>query len=112
MIFMKITDVKPVAMSEAKKIMSSHEKEKELSYEQKLAMEHLNKFTKLSHENSEKILGELSKVLRMSQVTMIKIMDIMPQTPDELRMIFAREKFSLKEDEIKKILEIVKKYSK
>jgi len=27
-------------------------------------------------------------------------------------MIFAREKFSLKEDEIQKILDLVKKYSK
>ena len=109
---MKVIDVKPVGMAKAKKIMTSHEKKKELSYEQKLALEHLNKFTILSHENSEKFLDELSKVLRMSQETMIKIMDLMPQTPDELRMIFAREKFSLKDDEIKKILEIVKKHSK
>jgi DNA-directed RNA polymerase subunit F len=109
---MKIIDTKPIGMPEAKKIMASHEKEKELSYEQKLALEHLNKFTKISYEDSEKFMEELSQVLRMSPETTVKILDIMPQNPDELRMIFAREKFSLKEDEIQKILEITKKYSK
>jgi DNA-directed RNA polymerase subunit F len=109
---MKVIDSKPVGMPEAKKIMSSHEKSEELSYEQKLAMEHLNKFTKISYEDAEKFLGEVSQVLRMSPETMVKILDIMPQTPDELRMIFAREKFSLKEDEIQKILELTKKYTK
>jgi len=112
MIFMKIIDVKPVGMSEAKKIMTSREKKKELSYEQKIALEHLNKFTKLSPADSEKFLEELSQVLRMSSETMVKILDLAPQNPDELRMIFAREKFSLKDDEVNKILEIVKKYCK
>lgn len=109
---MRIIELKPVGMPEAKKIMASREKKKELSYEQKIALEHLNKFTKLSPADAEKFLEELSQVLRMSDETMIKILDLMPQNPDELRMIFAREKFSLKEEEIKKILEIVKKYNK
>ena len=108
---MKVIESKPVGMPEAKKIMTSHEKDKELSYEQKLAAEHLNKFTKLSYEDSEKFLEEVSQVLRMSPETMTKILDLLPQTPDELRMIFAREKFSLKEDEIQKILGITKKYA-
>jgi len=107
---MKVIKVKPTGMPEAKKIMLSREKKKELSYEQKLALEHLNKFTKISPSNAEKFLEELSKVLRMSEETMVKILDLTPKTPDELRMIFAREKFSLKDKEIKKILEIVKKY--
>lgn len=99
---MKIIDVKPVGMPEAKKIMLSREKKKELSYEQKVALEHLNKFTKLSPAEAEKFLEELSQVLRMSSETMVKILDLAPKNPDELRMIFAREKFSLKDDEVKK----------
>ena len=109
---MKVIKVKPTGMPEAKKIMLSREKKKELSYEQKLALEHLNKFTKMTPSDAEKFLEELSKILRMSDETMIKILDLTPKTPDELRMIFAREKFSLKDEEIKKILGIVKKYCK
>jgi DNA-directed RNA polymerase subunit F len=112
MIYMKVIESKPVGMPEAKMIMSSREEDSELSYEQKLAVEHLNKFTKLDSEESKKFIEEISQVLRMSPETTVKILDLLPQTPDELRMIFAREKFSLKEDEINKILEITRKYSK
>jgi DNA-directed RNA polymerase subunit F len=108
---MKIIETNPTSMAESREILSSREKKKELSYEQKLALEHLNKFTKLSPEQAKKLLEELSGVLRMSQETMVQILNFLPKNADELRMIFSREKFSLKEDEINKILEIVKKYS-
>jgi DNA-directed RNA polymerase subunit F len=107
---MKIIDTKPVSMTEAKEVLASREKKKDLGYEQKLAFEHLNKFTKLTPEEAKKLSEELSGVLRMSQETMVQILNFLPQNPDELRMIFSREKFSLKEDEISKILEIIKKY--
>jgi DNA-directed RNA polymerase subunit F len=108
---MKVNETKPVSMTEAKEVLSSREKRKELSYEQKLALEHLNKFTKLKSEEAKKLSEELSSVLRMSQETLVQILNFLPKNPDELRMIFSREKFSLKEDEINKILEIIKKYS-
>jgi DNA-directed RNA polymerase subunit F len=108
---MNVIETNPTSMAESKEILSSREKKKELSYEQKLALEHLNKFTKLSPEQAKKLLEELSGVLRMSQETMVQILNFLPKNADELRMIFSREKFSLKEDEINKILEIVKKYS-
>ena len=111
MIFMEIKDVRPVGIPEAKNILSKREKEKELTYEQKLASEHLKKFSKMNFTESKKLVGELSEVLRMSDETKIQILNILPKNPDELRMIFSREKFSLKEEEIKKILEIIKKYS-
>lgn len=107
---MKVIDTKPVGMPEAKKVMISREKDKELTYEQKLALEHLKKFTKLKPTQAKKFLEELSEVLRMSEETKIQILNLLPKTPDELRMIFTRENFSLKDNEIKKILEIIKKY--
>jgi DNA-directed RNA polymerase subunit F len=107
---MKVVETKPTSMPEAKEIMQKIEKTKELSYEQKIALEHLKKFTKLKEEDAKKCLEELSKVLRMSPETIVQIVNIMPKNPDEVRLIFAREKFSLKEEEINKILEICKKY--
>ncbi|MFH0929221.1 MAG: RNA polymerase Rpb4 family protein [Candidatus Aenigmatarchaeota archaeon] len=107
---MNVIDIKPVGMPEAKVIMSSIEKDRELTYEQKLALEHLNKFTILAPAEAKKLLEEISGVLRMSDETKIQILNLLPKNPDELRMIFTRENFSLKENEIKKILEIIKKY--
>ena len=108
---MKVIKVQPISMPEAKEIIEEREKEKELGYEQKLAAEHLKKFTKLSPADAKKFLKELGEILRMSPETIVQIANLMPKTADELRLIFAREKFSLKEDETTKILELVKKYS-
>ncbi|MEM5814650.1 MAG: RNA polymerase Rpb4 family protein [Candidatus Aenigmatarchaeota archaeon] len=110
-IIMKVVAVKPIPMAEAKEILEKREKGKELGYEQKLAAEHLKKFTKLKPAEAKKLVEELNAVLRMSPETLATLVNVLPQNKDELRLIFAREKFSLKEEEIAKILETVKKYS-
>ena len=108
---MKIVEVKPIPMAEAKEILTAREKDRELGYEQKLAAEHLKKFTKLKPAEAKQFVEDLNSVVRMSAETLATIVNILPQNPDELRLIFSREKFSLKEEEITKILDTVKKYS-
>jgi DNA-directed RNA polymerase subunit F len=108
---MKIHESKPVPMAIAKEIMLTREKKGELSYEQKIATEHLKKFTKLSKEEAEKLMEEISSVTKLSDEVLVQIVDILPKTPEELRVILSMEKFSLREDEINKILEIIKKYA-
>jgi DNA-directed RNA polymerase subunit F len=107
---MKIIEKKVVPMAIAKEIMLKREKKGELTYEQKIALEHLRKFTKLSKEKAENLMKEISSFVRLSDEILVQIVDIMPKTRDELRLITAMEKFSLREDEMDKILEIVKKY--
>jgi DNA-directed RNA polymerase subunit F len=107
---MEILKTSPVPMGEARDVMKTRETLGELGYEQKLALEHLLKFTKLDEKTAKKLAEELNSVIRMGSETLIQIVNILPKTPDEVRMIFAREKFSLKEDEVNKILEVVKKY--
>ncbi len=107
---MKVGEAKPVPMAIARDILSKREKEGELLYEQKLALEHLKKFTKLSPKKAESLIKEISEVVKLSDEVLIQIVDILPKTPEELRTILSIEKFSLREDEIKKILEIIKKY--
>ncbi|MBU5575268.1 MAG: RNA polymerase Rpb4 family protein [Candidatus Aenigmatarchaeota archaeon] len=108
---MKIIEAKPITMGEAKEIMTKVEKnKKELTYEQKLALEHLKKFTKLNEAESIKLLEEINSFIRLSPEIAIQIVNILPKSPDELRLITSRESFILKEEEITKILEIIKKY--
>lgn len=108
---MKVIEIRPVPSAQAKDVLLKREKERELGYEQKLAAEHLKKFTKLKAADAAKLLEELGGIVRMSPETAVQIANILPKTPEELRLIFARERFSLKEEEIAKILELVKKYA-
>ena len=107
---MKIIEAKPIPMGVAKEIMLKKEKSEEISYEQKLAIDHLKKFTKLSKDKALKLAEEISNIVKLSEEILVQIVDILPQTKDEIRTILASEKFSLRDEEINKILETIKKY--
>ena len=105
------SEVKPVSISEVKNILKKVEKErKELLYEQKIALEHAHKFTKLPVKKVNDIIKELSKLEFIQEIHAYKIADILPTTEDDVKTIFAKERITLGENEIKKILEIVKKH--
>ncbi len=107
---MKIVETIPISMPEAKEIMVKREKEGEMNYEQKLALEHLKNFTHIKATDAKKMITDITAIIKMSPETLAQIINILPKNADELRMIFAREKFSLQENEVKEILEIVAKF--
>lgn len=108
---MKVKDENYVSWAKAKKILEKKGKEKELGYEQKNALEFLRKFSKMSEKKASEMAEELSKIGRLKEKHIIMVMDMMPKTQDELRVLFANEIVSPTEDEKKKILSVVKKYS-
>lgn len=106
------SEPKPVSLSEVKNILKKIEKErKELLYEQKVALEHANKFAKLPAKKTEDLIKELMELGFLQEMHAYKIADILPQNDDDVKTIFAKERTTLSEGNIKKILEIVKKYS-
>jgi DNA-directed RNA polymerase subunit F len=80
--------------------------EEELGYELRRAIRHAELFAKGTAEESRLMVEELSKLEKMSPDIAIKIADIRPKTRDELRAIYAKERFNLSEEELDAILEI------
>jgi DNA-directed RNA polymerase subunit F len=100
-----------MSLAEVKSILTKVEKErKELQYEQRIALEHANKFVKLSVTKAKQLIKELQGIDIIEQRHAYKIADILPQTADDLKTIFAKERISLKDDVIKQILDIIQKY--
>ena len=108
---MEVKEEKEVTWAEAKRILEAKEKEKELGYEQKNALEHLRKFSKLTHKKSQEMLEELDKMERLKDRQKIAIINTMPQDMEDLRVLFANEVTKLSDEDKKKILSIVKKFS-
>jgi DNA-directed RNA polymerase subunit F len=107
-----INEVKPVSISEVKSILKKIEKDREeLLYEQKIALEHAHKFAKLSLKTTKDLIKELLKFDFLKEIHAYKIADLLPETDDDIKTIFAKERINLSEKEIKQILDIVKKYS-
>jgi DNA-directed RNA polymerase subunit F len=92
----------------AKKVLSDKEKDKELGYEQKNALEHLRKFCKLSDKKAAAIREELEKIEKLKERHINYILNLLPETQDELRIIFSHERIVLSDDEKGKILKIIK----
>ena len=102
---------RPVSLSEVKNILKKISKEREeLLYEQKIALEHAQKFAKLPIKKTEDILKELIKLDFIEETHAYKIADILPKTEDDIKTIFAKERITIGENEVSKILEIIKKY--
>ena len=85
------------------------EEEKELLYEQKRALEHARRFPKPSVADTEELISKLQN-LELKPGQIIKICDLLPETVDDVRAIFEKERFRYGEDEIKKILDLVAQY--
>jgi DNA-directed RNA polymerase subunit F len=103
-------DAKIVSLPEVKKLLTKEEKERELSYEKKLALQHARDFAKLTPAKTKQLVGELKKLERVSEEHAYKIADVLPEGPNDVRAIFAKERFNLEPTEITEILDIVKKY--
>jgi DNA-directed RNA polymerase subunit F len=108
---MKVESEKVVLWAEVKKILEKKEKEKELSYEQKNALDHLRKFSKISEKSALEMVEELGKIERLKEKHIISIINHMPQEPEDLRVLFANEVANLSDEDKKKIISIVKKFS-
>ncbi|MBN2110150.1 MAG: RNA polymerase Rpb4 family protein [Methanosarcinaceae archaeon] len=79
----------------------------ELGYELRKAINHADMFSKSSPEKSRELVNKLLELEKMKPEIAIRIADIMPQTRDELRSLYAKERFTLSDRELDQMLEMV-----
>ncbi|MBN1194946.1 MAG: RNA polymerase Rpb4 family protein [Methanomicrobiaceae archaeon] len=79
----------------------------EMSYELRKSIEHANLLTKSTAENAVALVNELVKLEKMKPEIASRIASIMPRTRDELRAIYAKERFTLTAEELDEILDLV-----
>jgi DNA-directed RNA polymerase subunit F len=100
-----------VTLAEVKDLLERAEAQRgELSYEQKLALEHARRFAKFTMENVQKLMEELRENPKVDIGMAVRIADIAPTHPDDVRALFSKARTNLDEAEVQKILETVQKY--
>ncbi|MCQ1538054.1 RNA polymerase Rpb4 family protein [Methanocalculus taiwanensis] len=80
---------------------------KELSYELRKSIEHVNHLSKLSPDASRSLLDALLGLEKMKPEIAYRIVNLMPRNRDELRAIYAKERFTLTPEELDAILDLV-----
>lgn len=102
---------KYLTLSEIKEELEKEQKEREeLLPEQKLALEHAKKFSKLTPAKAAKLVKQLMANEKVNESLAVKIADLMPDHNDDLQALFAKERTSLTKEEMDQILDTVKKF--
>jgi DNA-directed RNA polymerase subunit F len=79
----------------------------EMSYELRKSIEHANLLAKTSADNARNLVEELVKLEKMKPDIAFRIANVMPRTRDELRAIYAKERFTLSGEELDEIIDLV-----
>jgi DNA-directed RNA polymerase subunit F len=115
-IFKEIVDQEYLTTAEAKEILGGIETERaleedrEMRYELARAIEHVNRFAELSGEDARALVEELETLEKVDEETAHKIADLLPRDRDELRSVYAQQRYTLSGDELDEILDVVAKY--
>lgn len=100
-----------VNLAEVKEMMEEEAKERsELSNEQKVALDHSTKFSKLSVVEAKKLLKDLKDLEFITDTVACRIVDICPIYPEDVRALFAKERLILDKKQIDQVIAAVKKY--
>lgn len=116
-IFKETVEETHLTVSEVKALLADVERERaldedrEMPYELARAIDHVNRFTVLDPEESLELVAELEDHEKVDEATAYKIADLLPQSRDELRAVFAQERYTLEGDELDDILNTVAKYA-
>ncbi|PSP32221.1 DNA-directed RNA polymerase subunit F [Halobacteriales archaeon QH_10_67_22] len=116
-IFKEKVDEEYLTVAETKVILEDLERERaadedrEMRYELARAIEHVNRFAVLDPEESREFVEELLELDKVDEATAYKVANLRPQDRDELRALYAQERYSLSGEELDAILEVVARYA-
>ncbi|MCQ1535331.1 RNA polymerase Rpb4 family protein [Methanosarcina sp. KYL-1] len=112
MIVKEVLNEELLTLAEVKEILTRiaeerRERDMEVAYEFRKALHHAELFAKVSGEKARELINKLLELEKMKPQIAIRIADILPQSRDELRAIYAKEKYTLENEEMDQILEYV-----
>jgi len=101
-----------VTLAEVKGMLEgAQETREELTYEQKIALEHARRFARLDVKTAEKLIADLRKVLpRAEEKYLFRVADLLPQHPDDVRAIFQKARMELADEDLERVIEAVDKH--
>lgn len=111
MIGEKLIDKKPVSLVEVKELLGERKKDKDLNYEQDIAIKYAKKFAKVSPKEAEKLKEELSKIESLDSELVVKLIDLLPTKKEVLELIVPKGT-AVSEEDLVKVLALTKKYCK
>lgn len=104
-----VEDGRLVSLAEVKQMLeAAQEGREELTYEQKIALEHARRFARLDDKTAAKLVAAIMKILPgVEEKYAVRVADLLPQHEDDVRAIFQKSRHELADEDIEKVLSIV-----
>ncbi|MGQ4833302.1 MAG: RNA polymerase Rpb4 family protein [Candidatus Asgardarchaeia archaeon] len=103
----KILDRKLLTYPEVKEILSKRSESDELNYIQRVTLDYVTKFSKMSVKTARKLIETLINKYSLDEEIAYQIVNVAPTTPQELS-VFIPATTSLTKDDLKDIAELIK----
>ena len=110
----KVVAEKPMALAEVKDELARIKKrDGELGFRAAKAEEYLNVFVKHSAEDAAKLVADIAKleIPRLSPEQVVKIVNVLPTTVDELKIVLQGFAITLSKENMQKIVDVIAKYA-
>ena len=101
-----------ISYNQTRDIMEQRKKEGDLNYEQKICLEFLEKLPHFTEKQFTEFTEELQKISILKPRHIAMILNILPDTEEEVESLFSKERTNLKKEEVKQISDTVKKFKK
>jgi len=110
----EIISEKPITVTELKQEIDKIKKrDKEPNFRVGKTEDYVNQFVNLSKAEEEDLIQKLEKlnIPRLKDVHIIKIVDILPKTVEDLKIILQGYTITVNNDNIKKVVDVVKDFT-
>ena len=101
-----------ISMHDAKRILEERKKERDLIYDQKICVEYLDKVARLTPTQLKNLTEELGKISILKPRHIALILNMMPDSEEEVDALFSKERTNLKKEEVKQIVDIISSFKK
>lgn len=111
----KILEEKPITMVETKDLLKQIEKrDGELNFRAQATREFMNDTVKISLANAKELREKLEKlnIPRLKEEHIVKIIDILPASVEEFKVLIQGYPITVNQENSKKIVDVVKEFVK
>ncbi len=103
----------PITMSELRQELDKVKKrDGELNFRANKTEDYLNQFATLKQKQTEELKQKIEKlnITRLKPEYVTKIVDLLPKTVEELKVVMQGYPLSVKQEDLKKIVDVINKH--
>ena len=97
----------PVPLAHVKQMLVEEAGARALPREATLAQAHAESFARLTPEATDRLIAELRSLPFVDAPMAVKLADLLPRYPEEIRLLYSKERLLLDETQLARLLEIL-----